>query len=201
MLTELEVRRAKPRDKDYKLADSNALYAFIASSGRKTWRWKYRFAGKERQLVFGAWPEISLKRARELRDDARQILRSNRDPGQEPQGERTASVDAEQSDHSFEIYARAWHAKERPRWKTVHARQSMMTHHRRHFRRNDHQRVCDATIDLPADGMIGGGQDIGQLFEQLRAIVISKRHTRVQLELPNLIVTPRDQQREAAEHH
>jgi integrase len=122
MLTELEVRRAKPRDKDYKLADANALYAYIATSGRKTWRWKYRFAGKERRLVFGAWPEISLKRARELRDDARQILRSNRDPGQEIREERAAPVEAGPTNHAFEIYARAWHAKERPRWKAVHAK-------------------------------------------------------------------------------
>jgi Arm DNA-binding domain len=73
MLTKLEVRRAKPRDKDYKPADSSALYAYVATSGRKTWRWKYRFARKERRLIFGAWPEISLKCARELKDDARQF--------------------------------------------------------------------------------------------------------------------------------
>lgn len=52
MLTEREVRLAKPRDKNYNLEDANALYAYIATSSRKTWRWKYRFAGKERRLVF-----------------------------------------------------------------------------------------------------------------------------------------------------
>jgi hypothetical protein len=40
MLTEIEVKRAKPRDEDYKLADANVLYAAIATCGRKTWRWK-----------------------------------------------------------------------------------------------------------------------------------------------------------------
>jgi integrase len=121
VLTELEVRRAKPRDKDYKLADANALYLYVATSGRKTWRWKYRYGGKERRLVFGPWPEISLKHARELRDDARQTLRNNADPGQPIRDQAAALVVAEPTDHAFERYARAWYAKEKPRWKAVHA--------------------------------------------------------------------------------
>ena len=66
MLTELKVKRAKPSDKDYKLADAGGLHLFVSAAGRKTWRWKYRFEGKEKRIVFGAWPEITMKQARGL---------------------------------------------------------------------------------------------------------------------------------------
>ncbi|WP_293854148.1 Arm DNA-binding domain-containing protein [Sphingomonas sp. SCN 67-18] len=42
---------------------------------------KYRFAGKERRLVFGPYPEVTLAEARELRDAARRHLRESKDPG------------------------------------------------------------------------------------------------------------------------
>ncbi len=58
MLTEMQVRNAKGRDKDYKLADSDGLYLFVTAKGHRSWRMKYRFAGKERRLVLGAYPEL-----------------------------------------------------------------------------------------------------------------------------------------------
>ena len=61
MLSEMAVRQAKAKDKDCKLSDSEGLYLFVAKSGRRSWRLKYRFAGKERRLILGAYPELSLK--------------------------------------------------------------------------------------------------------------------------------------------
>ncbi|CAH0496035.1 hypothetical protein NVSP9465_01063 [Novosphingobium sp. CECT 9465] len=54
MLNDMTVRNAKAKDRDYKLSDSEGLHLFIAKSGHKSWRFKYRFAGKERRLVFGS---------------------------------------------------------------------------------------------------------------------------------------------------
>jgi hypothetical protein len=71
MLSELAVRQAKAKDKDYKLSDSEGLYLFVAKSGRRSWRFKYRFAGKERRLILGAYPEVSLKAARDSNIEAR----------------------------------------------------------------------------------------------------------------------------------
>ena len=55
MLTELGVRNAKAGDKDYKLSDSEGLYLFVSKAGHRSWRLKYRFAGKERRLILGAY--------------------------------------------------------------------------------------------------------------------------------------------------
>jgi len=70
MLSEMAVRQAKAKDKDYKLSDSEGLYLFVAKSGRRSWRLKYRFAGKERRPILVAYPELSLKKARDRKCDA-----------------------------------------------------------------------------------------------------------------------------------
>ena len=56
MLTDIQARKAQPRDKDYKLADAGGLYLFVTAKGSKSWRLKYRFAGKEKRLVLGSIP-------------------------------------------------------------------------------------------------------------------------------------------------
>ena len=58
MLTEMCIRQAKPKDRDYKLGDSEGLYLFVAKSGRRSWRVKYRFAGKEKRLILGSYPAV-----------------------------------------------------------------------------------------------------------------------------------------------
>ncbi|WP_417323540.1 Arm DNA-binding domain-containing protein [Enterobacter asburiae] len=59
-----QVETAKPRDKAYKLADGGGLYLMVNTNGSKYWRMKYRFAGKEKKLSFGTYPDISLSEAR-----------------------------------------------------------------------------------------------------------------------------------------
>lgn len=114
-----KVEHAKPRERDYKLADSGGLYLFVSTSGHKSWRVKYRFGGKERRLLLGTYPDIGLKRARELRDDAKHALRDGRDPGLERQRARHARKVGHEN--TFEQFAREWHASQVDRWKPVHA--------------------------------------------------------------------------------
>lgn len=110
---------ARAGDKDFKLSDSGGLYLFVAKTGHKTWRLKYRFGGKERRLVLGTYPEITLKRARELRDDAKRALRDGFDPSLEKKRARHSRKVGHQN--TFEEFARAWHVTQSPRWKAVHA--------------------------------------------------------------------------------
>ena len=119
MLTELAIKRAAPRDRDYKLADAGGLHLFVTTKGHRSWRYKYRFGGKEKRLVLGSYPEIGLRRARELRDDARTALRSGRDPALEAKRARHARKVGHAD--TFETFARGWHELQRPRWKPVHA--------------------------------------------------------------------------------
>ena len=52
-LTDIAARKAKPKEKDYKISDGHGLYLFVKKNGSKLWRYKYRFAGKERTLSIG----------------------------------------------------------------------------------------------------------------------------------------------------
>ena len=82
-LNELTIRSAKPREKPFKLADERGLFLLVNPSGSKLWRLKYRIAGKEQLLALGAYPEVTLKTAREKRDEARLLIRDGRNPTRE----------------------------------------------------------------------------------------------------------------------
>ena len=80
-LTDTAVRNAKPGTKRLKLSDGRGLYLEVSPAGGKWWRHKYRFEGKEKRLSLGVYPDVSLKEARERRDDARKLLASGVDLG------------------------------------------------------------------------------------------------------------------------
>jgi hypothetical protein len=64
-LTDSAIRNAKPKEKNYKLADGGGLYLLITPKGGKWWRLDYRFNGKRKTLSMGVYPDVSLKSARE----------------------------------------------------------------------------------------------------------------------------------------
>ncbi|MDP1956692.1 MAG: integrase family protein, partial [Rhodocyclaceae bacterium] len=82
MLTDTAVRTAKPTDKPRKLADEKGLFLLVTPSGGKWWRLKYRFGGKEKLLALGVYPAVTLKDARERREEARKLLANGADPGE-----------------------------------------------------------------------------------------------------------------------
>lgn len=102
-LKDVEIRALRPAETPFKKADEKGLYLEVFPNGSKLWRWKYRFAGKEKRLAFGAYPEVSLKDARMRRDDARAMLTSGTDPALERKREKlTAHISAA---NSFELVA------------------------------------------------------------------------------------------------
>lgn len=119
MLSEMAVRQAKPKNKAYKLSDFEGLYLYVSKAGHRSWRLKYRFAGKERRLIFGSYPEVSLKDARELKLDARKLLAAGRDPGIE--AKKAAMSGSIAAANTFEAIARAWFSLQEERWTPVHA--------------------------------------------------------------------------------
>jgi len=103
-LTDAHVRLAKPGAKPYKLSDEKGLYLLITPSGGKLWRMKYRFGGKEKTLALGAYPDVSLKDARDRRDEARKLLANGQDPGAVKQAQKAAKL--KKAANSFEVVAR-----------------------------------------------------------------------------------------------
>ena len=110
MLTPAAVKAARPQPRAYKLFDAGGLFLFIAPTGLKSWRVKYRRAGREQLLTIGRFPEISLPEARQRRDEARARLAAGGDP---------AVVHF--NVNSLEQLGRAWHAHARDQWSAEHA--------------------------------------------------------------------------------
>lgn len=90
-LTDTAVKAAKPREKEYKIADERGLYLLVSPSGGKLWKLKYRLLGKEKKLSLGAYPDVGLAKARKLRDAARERLADGHDPALEKKKARFAA--------------------------------------------------------------------------------------------------------------
>lgn len=100
-LTDLKCKNAQPG----KHFDGGGLFLHVTPAGRY-WRLKYRFAGKEKLLALGVYPEVSLAKARTRRDEARKRLQDDRDPSAERQAEKLRAKVA--ADNTFEAVAREW---------------------------------------------------------------------------------------------
>jgi hypothetical protein len=73
-LTDAAIRNAKPGAKPVKLADSNGLFLLVTPKDQRWWRLRYRFDGKEKMISLGTYPAVTLKDARQRRDEARALL-------------------------------------------------------------------------------------------------------------------------------
>ncbi len=119
-LTDSQCRSAKKQVKDYKLADGGGLYLYVTSKGTKSWRLKYRFAGKEKRLVFGRYPDLKLADARVRREEARRLLREHRDPAVEEHKKKMAAHAS--AGATMEKIGRQWHETQKSRWSPKYAR-------------------------------------------------------------------------------
>lgn len=119
MLTDAKCRGAKRGAKSYKLADGGGLLLHVSPSGHRSWRLKFRFAGKEKQHVLGTYPEVGLKEARDLRDADKRLLKEGKDPCAE--AKRATLARTISFGDTFELVAREWHSNTKTRWKPVHA--------------------------------------------------------------------------------
>lgn len=113
-LTDPKIRQVKPKEKTFKIADEKGLYLEVRPNGSKYWRHKYRFAGKEKLLSHGVYPEVSLAEAREKREEARRLLRDGVDPSRLRQA--TKNHAKKEATNTFATIAAEWYEKQRPTW-------------------------------------------------------------------------------------
>ena len=110
MLTNAVISGSKPREKPFKLADGGGLHLLITPAGSRWWRLRFRVHGKEQMLSLGTFPEVSLKEARDRRDQARRDLAKGIDPSAKRRTEKLASGD------TFEAIAREWFERFSTNW-------------------------------------------------------------------------------------
>ncbi|WP_369064245.1 tyrosine-type recombinase/integrase [Enterobacter sp. MALB-1] len=118
-LTARQISTAKPQDKPYKLADGGGLYLLVNPNGSRYWRMKYRYAGKEKLLSIGVYPDVSLAEARDKRNEAKRLLAAGEDPSEVKQAAKEAKSLA--VNNSFELLALEWHEHKKPNWSSGYA--------------------------------------------------------------------------------
>lgn len=93
-LSEFQIRKAKQRDKSYRITDGDGLNLLIQPNGTKSWQLRYRFLGKENILSFGKYPIISLAEARQKRNDAKKLIYDGIDPSAKRKTDKIAAKNA-----------------------------------------------------------------------------------------------------------
>lgn len=96
-LSDLKCRKATAPERLTKLADGEGLFLHVYPNGKKLWRFSYRYAGKQRDMAFGPYPDVSLLEARDKRRDARKLLRDGKDPGAQKKAEEAAAAAREET--------------------------------------------------------------------------------------------------------
>ena len=103
VLTETQIRGAKPELKSFKLVDPGGLVLLVQPTGTKLWRYRFNLHGAEGMFALGRYPDISLKRARELHQEARKLVAEGINPVHQ---RRQASIKTTLA--SFGVISQAW---------------------------------------------------------------------------------------------
>lgn len=113
MLSNAAVKAARPKSRAYKMFDERGLFLFIAPTGLRAWRMRYKIAGREKLLSLGQWPDVQLVDARDRAEEARSLIVQGVDP--------SVRANLHVQIRTFESVAREWHALQRRRWTERHA--------------------------------------------------------------------------------
>ncbi|EFH3397338.1 tyrosine-type recombinase/integrase [Escherichia coli] len=108
MLTIKQIDAAKPKDKPYRLLDSNGLYLYVPLSGKKVWQLRYKIDGKEKVLTVGKYPLMSLQEAR----DKAWLARKDVSVGVDPVKAKKLST----KDNSFGTIYQEWYEHKKQVW-------------------------------------------------------------------------------------
>lgn len=122
-LTDIQVKNAKVKSADYRLADGGGMYLLISKDGAKYWRMDYRLNGRRNTLAFGKYGDISLSKAREERQAARDLINEGIDPAEARDLKRQLANDA--NANTFEKIAREWHTNRLSTWSASTAKNTI----------------------------------------------------------------------------
>lgn len=117
-ITAIEIKKAQPREKPYKLSDGKGLFIMVNPTGSKYWRMSYRYGGKQKTLALGVYPEVSLADARHKCNEARKLLQNDIDPSDVKRAKKLAKTEAQEN--SFQALALEWFEKQKPHWSSHH---------------------------------------------------------------------------------
>ena len=114
MLTDIQIKSFRPKEKLYRRTDSHGLTLEIAVSGSKIWQYRYRFDDKPTMITLGHYPSMSLLDARQARDANRQLLNQ----GINPKDNKTKET---LSGKIFSNVFVEWHNNKKDEWSRSYA--------------------------------------------------------------------------------
>jgi integrase len=159
MLTDTKIKTAKAQTKLYRMSDSNGLAIEITPAGLKYWRYRYRFNKKPNMISLGKYPKVSLKTARYLRDEQRDLL----DQGFNPSEYRAKKASQDKIDLdrkiSFDELFHKWFEQNKHTWSASHTKK-VMSQCRRHLLKHIGSRPID---DISAQDMLRVFKEIEEL--------------------------------------
>lgn len=125
-LTDTRIRSLKPSDRPYRKTDGGGLVIEVQPSGARLWRYRYRIGGRENMYAIGAYPEISLKQARDERDRARKLVRKGIHPAHERKAEKLRRL--HENANTFRAVAEEWLEANKSHWasKTYKQRKNLL---------------------------------------------------------------------------
>ena len=118
-LTDIQIKRLNPKEKDHFVSDEKGLRLQIKPTGKKYWRLKYRFNNKQKTLALGVYPDVSLKEARVKRDEARKMVANGIDPSEHKKEKKQQIIVNEFN--RFSVYAEKWWEHQKGTWSDAHA--------------------------------------------------------------------------------
>ncbi|EHF3472396.1 tyrosine-type recombinase/integrase, partial [Proteus mirabilis] len=118
-LTDIQIRKANPKEKPYTLNDGNGLSLLVEPNGSKGWRFRYRFAGKPKMISLGVYGQVTLAEARKKRDEAKKQLAENINPSDARKSEKIALRYA--TENTFYAVAMEWHSSKCSTWSDCYA--------------------------------------------------------------------------------
>ena len=132
MLTDVMVRQAKATGKSYEIVDCDGLYLHISAVGGKAWHFRYSWLGRRSRISLGSYPEVSLREAREVRDEARTLLAKGVNPRLDRKCKRQAVTLA--GENTFMAVYKKWY--EHRKLTLEEGRQTSLVQIRRVFKKD-----------------------------------------------------------------
>ena len=117
-LTELSIKNALPKDKEYKISDKDGLYLLVRISGSKFFKYDYRFNGVKKECAIGKYPEMSLKEAREKLIEVKKLLSAGINPNEAKKLQLPTATDEE---NTLKKVAAEWFEKNKAQWTPSYA--------------------------------------------------------------------------------
>lgn len=120
-LTHTAISGAKPKDKPYKLSDTDRLYVLVTVAGKKYWKWNYRLDGNDCTYTLGTFPDVGLSEAREWRMAAEKLVQQGIHPADYDEDQRLKAK-AEKA-ATFWSVAEEWISANKINWSPYYLKQ------------------------------------------------------------------------------